>query len=509
MHVAFSLALVVLLLIAQAAMAQEATSKVDLFAGFSWYHAGKDLTFGNLKVPNFTPGYALSARYNSNRHWSTVIEATQNLSQKAKIPGVHTLLVGEQFRVPFFRTTPFVEGLFGVEHFATSNDFNVTLGGGIDTKLNRWLSLRIIQADYVHSGYSSSISTGNWNGVRLQSGLILNLGNRHVVVVPVTATVTLNPQEVFAGEPVKAIADGSGFDPKRTLSYAWSGNGPKVTTASGDIDTTGLTPGSYSVTVVITDNGKGKHQRSASAQASFTVKARPIPPKHPPVISSLTAVPASVKPGEPVSVNCVGSSPDGNPVSYAYTASAGVIGGNTSATTLDTTGLAAGTVTINCVASDDRGLSDNKSTTIDVVIPPPPPQASKLNTIDFPNTKKPWRVDNAAKAILDDVALRLQREPTATAVIVGFGKDSKKQKNLAARRALNAKAYLVDEKGLDPARLEVRTGTEDQATTDIWIVPTGATFAGAGSAPVDPKIKADPSHPAGHVAVKTAKKAAK
>ena len=46
-------------------------------------------------------------------------------------------------------------------------------------------------------------------------------------------------------------------------------------------------------------------------------------------------------------------------------------------------------------------------------------EASKINECAFPNKVKPGRVDNTCKAALDDVALRLQREADAKAVIVG------------------------------------------------------------------------------------------
>ncbi len=45
--------------------------------------------------------------------------------------------------------------------------------------------------------------------------------------------------------------------------------------------------------------------------------------------------------------------------------------------------------------------------------------------------------------------------------------------NLAAQRAVNAKAYLVQEQGIDPSRIEVRTGTGQQKVADIIWVPQG------------------------------------
>jgi hypothetical protein len=128
-------------------------------------------------------------------------------------------------------------------------------------------------------------------------------------------------------------------------------------------------------------------------------------------------------------------------------------------------------------------------------------------------------VDNTAKAILDDVALRLQREPDSKAVVVGYATaDETKKKanaNLAAQRAVNTKACLDGEeascenqsKQIDPSRIEVRTGTGDQNKTEIWLVPSGASFTGEGTTPVDEsKFKAQARTAAGAKAAKKAPK---
>jgi hypothetical protein len=120
-------------------------------------------------------------------------------------------------------------------------------------------------------------------------------------------------------------------------------------------------------------------------------------------------------------------------------------------------------------------LTSNGTATVNVEVPPPPPQASKVNEITFKRNSA--RVDNTAKAILDDVALRLQRDADAKAVIVGFQDPKERNKNLAAQRAANAKEYLTKEKGIDPSRIETRTSSAGPGMkAEIWIVPAGATF---------------------------------
>jgi hypothetical protein len=144
--------------------------------------------------------------------------------------------------------------------------------------------------------------------------------------------------------------------------------------------------------------------------------------------------------------------------------------------------------------------------------PPPPPQASKLNECQYPNAKKPWRVDNTCKAELDDVALKLQQDSDSKLVVVGNSDPSEKRKNLAAERALNVKAYISGgeaKQNIDPSRIETRTGNAGTMTSEQWIIPAGATFPNASSTtPVDEtKVMPVPDHPKPVAKKKAMKKA--
>ena len=119
-------------------------------------------------------------------------------------------------------------------------------GGGLDVNLTRHFALRLIRADYVTSSYrygpSATTPTTVLPGVRLQTGLVFMFGGGAPPVSP-SAACSVQPTEVFAGEPVTATASGSNFNPKRTVKYEWSGTGVKVSgsSASTQIDTNGLT----------------------------------------------------------------------------------------------------------------------------------------------------------------------------------------------------------------------------------------------------------------------------
>src|SRR5207245_11109759 len=169
----------------------------------------------------------------------------------------------------------------------------------------------------------------------------------------------------------------------------------------------------------------------------------------------------------------------------------GSISGSGGTATLNTTGASAGPITVSATCTDSRGLTTSASTQVTVEVPPPPPpQASKLSECEYPNPKKPWRVDNTCKAVLDDVAQRMQHDPDARLVIVGNQDPAEKRKNLAAERAVDSKAYLSGgeaKQGIDASRIEVRTGNGGTKTADYWVVPAGATFTQEGTQPVDEK----------------------
>ena len=243
----------------------------------------------------------------------------------------------------------------------------------------------------------------------------------------------------------------------------------------------------------------------------------------PPTISC-TANPTTVKPGESSTVTCNGVSPQNRPLTYSYSASAGSVSGTGNTATLSTTGAPAGTITVTGTVQDDKGQTASATTTVDVEAPPPPPapKTQTLCTITFNKDKRrPGRVDNEAKACLDDVALNAQQKADASLVVVGnsaplaehHGRHARNEmtaEKLAAQRAVNTKAYLVTEKGIDASRIQVRTGTSGQNEVENYLVPAGASFDTdvPGTTAVDENaVKAQPRTPVRHHRRAAAKKA--
>jgi outer membrane protein OmpA-like peptidoglycan-associated protein len=113
-----------------------------------------------------------------------------------------------------------------------------------------------------------------------------------------------------------------------------------------------------------------------------------------------------------------------------------------------------------------------------VVVPPPPPpppppapvappepppvtpphQPTTLRTDEIHFEPGSARLTNIAKAILDDVALRMKQEPTSTALVLGYTDDKEAtgpNADLDRRRAEAARDYLVTRHGIDPSRITV------------------------------------------------------
>jgi outer membrane protein OmpA-like peptidoglycan-associated protein len=269
---------------------------------------------------------------------------------------------------------------------------------------------------------------------------------------------------------VSITGTASNLNPKKTATYSWSGQGVTVsgTSTTASIDTASLQPGSYTVTGHVTEGTKPGE--SADCTAQFTVK-----PYEPPTVSCV-ANPSSVNPGDSSTITAQGVSPQNRPLTYSYTASSGTISGSGSTATLSTTGAPAGTITVTATVADDKGHTASCTATVSVNAPTPPavPTTQKLCTITFDHDKKrPARVDNDAKGCLDDVTLNAQRSSDASLVVVG---NSATDAKLAAQRAVNTKAYLVTEKGIDASRISVRTSSAGPDEVDNYLVPAGANF---------------------------------
>ena len=498
------------------AQSNEATPKAEIFAGYQWLNPGGNIPDGSVppnafKLPSIAQGAGASFAYNFTKVWALDFDWGINGNRNAI---VNTGMVGPKLTyrgdggVNFF-----AHALFGVERMSLSsprggpsNGVGTIMGGGMDLKLWKPISLRLFEADfqYARENFSSvvpptdnSLRRPTYYGVRLRTGFVLNLGG--AAAPAVAAACSVQNDHVMVGEPVHATVVATNFNPKHTLTYAWSSNGGKIEgkDTAANIDTNGVAGGAYTATATVTDP-KEKKNNMASCTANFTVTE---PPKNPPQMSC-SASPTTMQAGTPATITCTCTSPDNVPVTVGgWSATGGSLSGSGNTATLNTTGAPSGSIRVNATCTDSRGLTASASSSVTIENPPPaPPQATKLNECEYPNKNKPWRVDNTCKAMLDDVAGKLQQDPDAKLVVVGNAEPKEKRKNLAAERAVDVKAYLTGgeaKQNIDPSRIECRTSTEGTMNTEQWIIPAGATFPEASSTtPVDEKkVKAIPDHP--------------
>jgi len=304
---------------------------------------------------------------------------------------------------------------------------------------------------------------------------------------------------------VTITVSAGGLNPKDNVIYSWSGTGVTGNGTTVTVDTASLAPGEYSVQGSVKEGKKGKEGlkpwESATCSAGITVKAF-----EPPTISC-SASPTTIKPGDTASITSVGMSPQNRPLTYSYSATAGTVTGSGTTAEYSSAGAPTGAVGITCNVSDDKGHSASSSTSLTITAPyvPPAPKTQALCSISFAtDTKRPTRVDNEAKACLDQVALDLKQQADAKAVVVGEANAAENTKMAkqqayqakhkhakvdmyAAQRAVNAKDYLVTEQGIDASRISVATGTTDGQTAEDYLVPAGATFGSdvTGTTPVD------------------------
>jgi hypothetical protein len=408
----------------------------------------------------------------------------------------------------------FGQGLFGEAHsfdgfFPSSNgnttranSLDIQVGGGLNYYLTKKFGLRLIEADIVRSEFPNATSNTQTD-MRLGFGITYHI--QADAVQPLSLVCSASPAVVFPGDPVTVTATASNLIPKLNPIYSWAGTGVTGLGSMATVATAALAPGTYTVKSVVQEGKHGKERfkpwETAAASTSFTVK------QFDPPSVSCSASPTTIKPGENSTVIATGISPQNRPLTYSYSASVGAVNGNGTTATFNSVGAPSGELSITCTTTDDKGQTAFSNTNLIVASPValPIPHTQELCSITFSKDRqRPTRVDNEAKACLDEVALKLQKTSDSRVILVG-NSDAKekvriaeevklaahskqvKVEDKAAERAVNTKEYLVAEKGIDASRISVATSAADRRSVENYIVPTGANFSDdvAGTTTVD------------------------
>jgi outer membrane protein OmpA-like peptidoglycan-associated protein len=477
-----------LLLVSTAAFGQDQPApKWEVFAGYSW--ADPNTKINHVPLRSYPAGLGLAGTYDFNKWLGLTLDYGGHFNSGTsgtRIPStLNTLMVGPKLTFRGEHFSPFIEALVGAsrlspDHFQHDTRFAAMGGVGIDMNLTKHWALRIIQADFMTAHHrfgvgaipGSGVPKTILRGVRLQGGIVYLAGGEEEL--PVSASCSVDPSEVWAGEPVKATVTPHNFNPNHTLNVDWTTNGGKVegTGESVTVNTTGAAEGqSYNVGAHVTDPHDKK--AVASCQASFSTKKR-----LPPTITC-NANPSSVVQGGAITIHSDASSPQGGPVTIAISSSCGASGQGTDVA-VDTSSIQPGSCNVTCTVTDDHQLTGSSTTSFSVqpkpVVQPPPTLV--LRSVYFatalPTAKNPnVGLVKSQQATLTGIASEFQKylavKPDAKMELEAHADPrGSEEYNLALteRRAARVKSFLVDQ-GVPADSIDTRAlGKQEQLTPD-------------------------------------------
>jgi hypothetical protein len=461
-----------------------APSRLELYGGYAYFRPLGG-TIATRRYDAIQPGGVGSATYYFDRYLG--VQAEIGAFPNGRNDSVYTGQAGAVARYPYGRISPFVHVLGGVVRQSgpaqqpQKYGWGGEGGAGVDYVVpgfQHQLAIRLAEADfqYTHVDYGTLALPGGLTGglgeikaYRLSAGMVFRFGGGvQSQESPLMYSCAASPTTIFAGDPVIVTGTTVGASMGKRSVYTWATNGGQIsgTAETANISTTGLAAGDYTITGHIS---QGKHAGEvAECTTNYTVQA-----PQPPTISC-SADPLSVSQGSKVTITSEASSPQNRPLRFSYSASAGDIASTIAIATLNTANAPPGRINVECRVNDDLGQSATAVATVNVASPlPPAPEGRELCSLNFArDRKRPVRVDNEAKACLDDVALTLNRESTARLEITGE-RSADEATGQAVLRAMNARQYLAAEKGIDPARIDVKTGTADGRSAEIELLPIG------------------------------------
>ena len=335
----------------------------------------------------------------------------------------------------------------------------------------RWLAFDV--------GYRYMLNLSQLND---RSGFIIKVGGAYWPEKPkapdvVTASCSVDKSSVVAesGDTIQAMAQGSDTY-NHPINYTWTATGGKVDGTGPQVrwQTAGVAPGNYTISARLDDN----RGNAASCSSDVTVQPRPAAP---PPSMTCSVDPSSVLAGARAAITANVNDSTGAALTYTWQANSGQVVGTGASVQFDSMGLAPGDYTVTGRVENAKGGAADCTTTVTVQQPPARPEASKVGQCYFnPNSA---RVDNVCKRVLDDAAVRLQNDPKAKIVIVGYSDPKeKKADQLAKQRADNSSNYLSKTKNVETSRVEARTaaGTagadKENRRADVMNVPDGASY---------------------------------
>lgn len=251
------------------------------------------------------------------------------------------------------------------------------------------------------------------------------------------------------------------------IKYQWTTTGGTISGEGAQVtwNLAGLKPGYHKASLDIISSGS---DGECQAFSSVTVLVNPCAAVRPVCPAVEITCPTNIGVDQPLTFtsNYNGGTPGVTPA-YNWTVSAGTIieGQGTERIKVDTTGLAGQTIR----ASLSMG-GYNLECAADCAVTIPTPKLEGRRFDEFPDIAR-----NDEKARLDNFAIEMQNDPSATAYVIVYpGKTGKRGE--VQEHSGRVVDYLVNSRGLDQRRIVTLVGPKrDQLHVELWLTPQGAT----------------------------------
>jgi hypothetical protein len=148
-----------------AAVRAQDAPKADVFAGYSFSSYDDS---GVVRLDGH--GWNVSVTGHVNRWFGVEGDASGHYENGQR---VHYLQGGVKFTARGERVSPYAHALTGgtfVDAFGQGTDWVLTVGGGVDVKVNDRVSIRVVQADYT----PTLLLDGTRHNARLSTGVVFN-----------------------------------------------------------------------------------------------------------------------------------------------------------------------------------------------------------------------------------------------------------------------------------------------------------------------------------------------